>query len=188
MPVVPPDAEARRILGKNLLDHARPTRLSGPLRLDDDLVFHVRVDIRPPAIRSRQLKASAGRPAFITSSAPGSVPRAVASNLGILDWRPGPPRPGCREPGERTPTRNVGGRGCHRRRVASADPARGRCRRRACSRRDPGDRPGNNRYDISRRGRGAARSRSRLSRNPPVLPEGRMGGARRPTRSGKACS
>src|SRR3990172_2062840 len=42
-PVVPADAEARRILGQNLLDDARPTRLSSPLRLDDDPVFHARV-------------------------------------------------------------------------------------------------------------------------------------------------
>ena len=43
-PVVPPDAEARRILGKNLLDDARPHLiLTSPLRLDDDPVFHARV-------------------------------------------------------------------------------------------------------------------------------------------------
>ena len=39
-PVVPPNAEARRILGQNLLDDARPARLSSTLRLDDDPVFY----------------------------------------------------------------------------------------------------------------------------------------------------
>ena len=73
-PVVPADAKARRILGQNLLDNARPTRLSGLLRLDDDSVFHARVHVRPPAIRSRQPKASAGRPALVISRAPGFVP------------------------------------------------------------------------------------------------------------------
>src|SRR4029450_8435731 len=42
-PVVPADAEARRILGQNLLNDATLPRLSSPLRLDDDPVSHARV-------------------------------------------------------------------------------------------------------------------------------------------------
>ena len=41
--VVPADAEARRNVGQNFLDDARPTRLKGLLRLDDDPVSHPRV-------------------------------------------------------------------------------------------------------------------------------------------------
>ena len=72
-PVVPSDAEARRILGQNLLDDSCPTGLSSPLRLDDDPVSHTNVHgFSPPAIRSRQPKASAGRPILITTAWPSS--------------------------------------------------------------------------------------------------------------------
>jgi hypothetical protein len=62
-PIVPPDAKARRILGENLLDDARSTRVSGSFRFENDPVLHARVDGSAlPAIRSRQQKASAARP------------------------------------------------------------------------------------------------------------------------------
>ena len=74
-----------------------PARPDSAARSDSTTILSsTRASIyRPPAIRSRQAKASAGRPALITSSAPGSV---VASELGILDWCEAHCVRGCRWP------------------------------------------------------------------------------------------
>jgi hypothetical protein len=46
VPVLPADAEARRFLTQNLLDHSRPAWLRGSLRLDDDPVANMNAHLR----------------------------------------------------------------------------------------------------------------------------------------------
>ena len=46
MPVLPPDADARRLFTEHLLDHSCPARLCGSFGLDDDPVSNVSAHLR----------------------------------------------------------------------------------------------------------------------------------------------
>ena len=53
MPILPADAQARRIFMENLLDHSRAARLRGSFRLDDDPVANMNAHLRlAPSIRA----------------------------------------------------------------------------------------------------------------------------------------
>jgi hypothetical protein len=49
VPVLPPDADARRIFVEHLLDHSCPARLRGSFGLDDDPVSHLNVHLSRPS-------------------------------------------------------------------------------------------------------------------------------------------